>query len=303
MKQEPSYLNISEEQFKKRIESAENILQSCHLCPHRCSVNRIDGKTGLCRSTANVKISSYNAHFGEEPPISGTKGSGTIFFTNCTLSCVFCQNYPISQMGNGNLVDIIQLSKMMLDLQKRGCHNINLVTPTHFVPQIIKAIWEARKEGLSIPMVYNSSGYEEVTTLKLLDGIIDIYLPDSKYADNAIAWKYSKATGYFDVLKNALKEMYRQVGDLKLDENDIAISGLIIRHLVLPNNLSGTDQILPWIAENISPDTYISLMSQYFPAFKAQDYVDISRKVNKKEYQKAKIIFQQSGLNNGWLQQ
>ncbi len=303
MKKYPSYLNISEIQFQKRIKDAYRILQSCRICPHSCGVNRIAGQKGLCRSTAQVRVSSYNAHFGEEPPISGVNGSGTIFFTNCTLRCVYCQNYPISQLGNGNPISISRLSKMMLELQKRGCHNINLVTPTHFVPQIIAAIGQSRKRGLSIPIVYNSSGYESVTTLKLLQGIIDIYLPDAKYADNDIAQKYSGAKNYFLVLKDALQEMYRQVGDLKIDQNGVALSGLIIRHLVLPNNLAGTDQILPWIAQNISRGTYISLMAQYFPTFKAMNYPELSRRISSKEYQKAKVIFEQCGLQNGWQQE
>lgn len=303
MKKYPSYLNISVEEFEKRIKDAEQILQSCRICPHQCGVNRIAGEKGLCRSTAQVMVSSYNAHFGEEPPISGIGGSGTIFFTNCTLRCVFCQNYPISQLGNGNPVSISQLSKMMLDLQKRGCHNVNLVTPTHFVPQIIAAIAQSSKEGLSIPIVYNTSGYESLTALKLLEGIIDIYMPDAKYADNILARKYSGAKKYFDVLKDALREMYRQTGDFKVDKNGVAISGLLVRHLVLPNNLAGTDQILPWIAQNISNKTYISLMAQYFPTFRAADYPQLSRLITRKEYQEAKFVLKQCGFENGWLQQ
>lgn len=303
MRKYPSYLNINEEQFQKRIKDAEQILESCQICPHQCGVNRIAGEKGLCRSTAQVMVSSHNAHFGEEPPISGVHGSGTIFFTNCTLSCVFCQNYSISQLGNGNPVSISQLSKMMLDLQKRGCHNINLVTPTHFVPQIIAAVGQASKGGLSIPMVYNSSGYESLATLKLLDGIVDIYMPDAKYADNTIAQKYSGAKNYFPVLKDALREMHSQVGDLKVDRAGVAVSGLLIRHLVLPNNLAGTDRILPWIAQNISRKTYISLMSQYFPAHRAMEYPLLSRTLNSKEYHEARIILEQCGFENGWLQQ
>ncbi|MDD3656057.1 MAG: radical SAM protein [Atribacterota bacterium] len=303
MRKYPSYLNISEVQFRRRIKDAYQILQSCRICPHHCGVNRIAGEKGLCRSTAQVMVSSHNVHFGEEPPISRINGSGTIFFTNCTLRCIFCQNYPISQLGNGNPISIYQLSSIMLDLQKKGCHNINLVTPTHFVPQIIAAIGKSRKRGLSIPIVYNSSGYESLTTLKLLEGIIDIYLPDAKYADNFIAWKYSRAKNYVSVLKDALREMYRQVGNLKVDQNGVAVSGLIIRHLVLPNNLAGTDQILPWIAKNISQEIYISLMSQYFPTFKAMNYPQLSCGISRKEYQKAKVIFEQCGLKNGWLQQ
>ena len=303
MKKYPSYLNISTEEFEKRIKDAEQILQSCRLCPHQCGVNRIAGEKGLCRSTAQVIVSSYNAHFGEEPPISGIHGSGTIFFTNCTLRCVYCQNYPISQLGNGNPVSISQLSKMMLDLQKRGCHNINLVTPTHFVPQIIVALGLASQGGLSIPIVYNTSGYESLTTLKLLDGIVDIYMPDAKYADNILARKYSGAKNYFTVLKDVLREMHRQVGDLKLDGTGIALSGLLIRHLVLPNNIAGTEQILPWIAKNISKKTYISLMAQYFPTFRAAGYFQLSRPITRKEYQEAKSILEQCGFENGWLQQ
>ena len=303
MKKYPSYLNINEEQFQKRIKDAEQILESCQICPHQCGVNRIAGEKGLCRSTAQVMISSHNAHFGEEPPISGIHGSGTIFFTNCTLRCVFCQNYPISQLGNGNPVSISQLSEMMLDLQKRGCHNINLVTPTHFVPQIIAALGQASKGGLSIPIVYNTSGYESLATLKLLDGIVDIYMPDAKYADNAIAQRYSGAKNYFPVLKDALREMHRQVGDLKVDRAGVAVSGLLIRHLVLPDNIAGTDQILPWIAQNISQKTYISLMSQYFPAYRAVEHPSLSRSINRKEYHKARHILEQCGFENGWLQQ
>ncbi len=299
----PAYLSINEEEFEKRIEDAEQILQSCKLCPHRCGVNRILGDKGLCRSTTLAAVSSYNAHFGEEPPISGTRGSGTIFFTNCTLRCVFCQNYSISQLGNGNSITVSRLSGMMLDLQKRGCHNINLVTPTHFVPQIIAAIGQSKKSGLSIPIVYNTSGYESLNTLRLLDGIIDIYMPDAKYADNTIAQKYSGAKDYSDVLKDALREMYRQVGDLKIDRNGVAVSGLLIRHLILPENLAGTDRILPWIAKNISQKTYISLMSQYFPAFQAIDYPQLSRPITRKEYREAKLIMEQCGLKSGWLQQ
>ncbi len=303
MKKYPSYLNLSEIQFRNRIKQAYSFLQSCRLCPHRCGVNRIAGQKGFCRSTDQVQISSYNAHFGEEPPISGIYGSGTIFFTNCTLRCVYCQNYPISQLGNGNTISVSGLSKIMLDLQKQKCHNINFVTPTHFVPQIIKAVSEARSSGLHIPLVYNTSGYELVDTLRLLDGIIDIYLPDSKYADNLVAEKYSRAKNYFSVMKKAIKEMYYQVGDLKVDKNRIALSGLLIRHLVLPYNLAGSDKVLRWIAENISSKTYISLMAQYFPAFQASEYPNLSRRINQKEYRETKAVFAQYGLNNGWIQQ
>jgi len=303
MKKYPSYLNLSETEFKERIKQAYQNLQSCQLCPHHCGVNRIAGQRGICRSTEQVKISSSNPHFGEEPPISGVHGSGTIFFTNCTLRCIYCQNYPISQLGHGNLISISELSRIMLALQKQNCHNINLVTPTHFVPQILKAVEQARASGLQIPFVYNTSGYESPKILKLLDGIIDIYLPDAKYADDVIAEKYSQAENYSSVVKIALKEMYRQVGNLKMDKNGIAVSGLIIRHLVLPHHLSGTDRVLRWIAENISKETYISLMAQYFPAFQASKHSKLSRRINREEYNKAREYFEKYGLTNGWIQQ
>jgi len=303
MKKYPSYLNLSENEFQKRINQAYKFLESCKLCPHCCKVNRIAGQKGICRSTAELKISSFNAHFGEEPPISGVYGSGTIFFTNCTLRCIYCQNYPISQLSNGNTISVSDLSSIMLTLQKQRCHNINLVTPTHFVPQILKAVAQSRTSGLKIPLVYNTSGYESSETLKLLDGIIDIYLPDAKYAEDDIAEKYSKAEKYSLVNKDALREMYRQVGNLRMSKSGIAVSGLIIRHLVLPQNLSGTDKILTWVAENISKKTYISLMAQYFPAFQASEYPVLSSRISKDEYKRARKYFDNSGLVNGWFQQ
>ena len=303
MKKYPSYLNLSENEFQKRINQAYKFLESCKLCPHCCKVNRIAGQKGICRSTAELKISSFNAHFGEEPPISGVYGSGTIFFTNCTLRCIYCQNYPISQLSNGNTISVSDLSSIMLTLQKQRCHNINLVTPTHFVPQILKAVAQARTSGLKIPLVYNTSGYESSETLKLLDGIIDIYLPDAKYAEDDVAEKYSKAEKYSLVNKDALREMYRQVGNLRMSKSGIAVSGLIIRHLVLPQNLSGTDKILTWVAENISKKTYISLMAQYFPAFQASEYPVLSSRISKDEYKRARKYFDNSGLVNGWFQQ
>jgi putative pyruvate formate lyase activating enzyme len=303
MKKYPSYLNLTEKEFQNRIEQAYQYLESCTLCPHHCQVNRIAGQKGFCRSTEELKISSYNAHFGEEPPISGIYGSGTIFFTNCTLRCIYCQNYPISQLGHGNLTSISDLSKIMLALQRQKCHNINLVTPTHFVPQILKSVAQSRTSGLNIPLVYNTSGYESIEVLKLLDGIVDIYLPDAKYAEDRVAEKYSQAENYSRVNKGTLLEMYRQVGNLKVNKNGIAISGLIIRHLILPYNLSGTDRVLKWIAENISRKTYISLMSQYFPAFEASKYKELSRSINKNEYDKAKESFYNYGLRNGWIQE
>ncbi|MBU1290191.1 radical SAM protein [bacterium] len=298
----PRYLNIKEEEFDRRIEKAYKLLSSCEVCPRKCGVKRLEGEKGFCRSSEDVIVSSYNAHFGEEPPLVGNFGSGTIFFTNCNLKCVYCQNYPISQLGNGNKVTLLELAKIMLALQKRRCHNINLVTPTHFVPQILKSLKLAVKMGLHIPIVYNTSGYEEVRTLKLLADIVDIYLPDARYADNEIALKYSSAPDYFEIIKKALKEMHRQVGDLSLNRMGVAHSGLIVRHLVLPEGLSDTRKIMRFIAREISPHTYISLMAQYFPAYQAGQFPLLSRRINREEYREALQAFKEEGLENGWFQ-
>ena len=298
----PRYLNIKEEEFDRRIEKAYKLLSPCEVCPHKCGVNRLEGEKGFCRSGEEVIVSSYNAHFGEEPPLSGNFGSGTIFFTNCNLKCVYCQNYPISQLGNGNKVSLSELAKIMLALQKRKCHNVNLVTPTHFVPQILKSLKSAIKMGLHIPIVYNTSGYDSVNTLKLLDGVVDIYLPDARYAENETARKYSSAPNYFEIMKKALKEMHRQVGDLVADKIGVARSGLIVRHLVLPEGLSGTKKIMRFITREISPHTYISLMAQYFPAYQAGQFPLLSRRVNREEYREALQAFKEEGLESGWFQ-
>ena len=299
----PRYLNIKEEEFNRRIEKAYKLLSPCGVCPRKCGAKRLEGEKGFCRSGEEVIVSSYNAHFGEEPPLVGNFGSGTIFFTNCNLKCVYCQNYPISQLGNGNKVSLSELAKIMLALQKRKCHNINFVTPTHFVPQILKSLKIAIKMGLRIPIVYNTSGYESVRTLKLLDGIVDIYLPDARYADNETARKYSSAPNYFEIMKKALKEMHRQVGDLVMDKIGIAYSGLIVRHLVLPEGLSGTKKIMHFIAKKISLHTYISLMTQYFPAYNAKQFPPLSRRINKEEYKEALQAFKEENLENGWFQE
>ena len=298
----PRYLNIKEEEFDRRIEKAYKLLSPCEVCPRKCGVKRLEGEQGFCRSDKEVIVSSYNAHFGEEPPLSGNFGSGTIFFTNCNLKCVYCQNYPISQLGNGNKVNLSELAKIMLALQKRKCHNINLVTPTHFVPQILKSLKSAIKMGLHVPIVYNTSGYDSVNTLKLLDGVVDIYLPDARYADNEIAREYSSAPNYFEIMKKALKEMHRQVGNLVTDNIGVARSGLIVRHLVLPEDLSGTKKIMRFIARKISPHTYISLMAQYFPAYQAGQFPLLSRRINREEYREAFQAFKEEGLENGWFQ-
>ncbi len=285
------------------VEAAQERLQSCDLCPRRCSVNRAEGERGYCRSGARAKIASTNAHHGEEPCLSGTRGSGTIFFSNCTGRCIFCQNYPISQLGSGSERDAGDLAEAMISLQQKGCHNINLVTPTHFVPQILTALEKAVEWGLHIPLVYNTSGYERVNTLKLLDGIVDIYLPDAKYADEDVAHELSDFDNYVENNRRALVEMQGQVGEeLIMDEKGIARRGLVIRHLVLPHGLSQTDQVLAWIAENLSPRTYISLMAQYFPAHKATDHPHLGRRLRPNEYAAALEAFDAAGLKNGWRQ-
>ncbi len=295
---------ISDTELQNRIEAAYQLLESCRVCPRECGVNRLkNDKLGFCRSGLNPIISSVSPHHGEEPPLSGTKGSGTIFFANCNLKCVYCQNYPISQMGNGAERTPGELACQMLWLQEQGCHNLNLVTPTHFMPQILKAIGIAKERGFSLPVVYNTSGYESLEALQLLDGIVDIYLPDMRYSDKAAALKYSIAPDYPEINRAAIREMFRQVGNLVLDENGLAQRGLIIRHLVLPGGLSGTEGVMKFLAEEISKDVYISLMSQYFPAYKATENKDINRRISEQEYDEAYDIKMKYGLKNGWVQE
>jgi putative pyruvate formate lyase activating enzyme len=295
---------VSQVELEQRIEEAYKLLESCRVCPRECGVNRLeDDHLGFCRSGLHPVVSSVSPHHGEEPPLSGTKGSGTIFFTNCNLRCVYCQNYPISQMGNGVARTPGELACQMLWLQEQGCHNLNLVTPTHFVPQILKALGIARERGFDLPIVYNTSGYESLETLRLLDGIVDIYLPDMRYNDNAVALRYSVAPHYVEVNRAAIHEMYRQVGNLVIDEAGIAKRGLIIRHLVLPGGLSGTEEIMKFLAEEISKDVYVSLMSQYFPAYKTGEFPEINRRINEQEYDEAYESKMRYGLKNGWVQE
>ncbi len=295
---------ISHTELQKRIEAAYSLLESCRVCPRECGVNRLkNDKIGFCRSGLNPVVSSASTHHGEEPPISGTKGSGTIFFANCNLRCMYCQNYPISQMGNGAEKTPGELACQMLSLQEQGCHNLNLVTPTHFMPQILKALGIARERGLTLPIVYNTSGYESVEALQLLEGIVDIYLPDMRYSDDRIARQYSTAIHYSEFNQVAIKEMYQQVGTLSVDDQGLAKRGLIIRHLVLPNRLSGTEMVMKFLAEEISKDVSVSLMSQYFPAYKAHGVKDLSRRLTAEEYEEACQIMLKYGLENGWMQE
>lgn len=286
----------------QRVREAYARLRSCDLCPLDCGVNRLAGETGSCRAGWRPRIASANAHHGEEPPISGTKGSGTIFLSWCSLHCRFCQNFPISQQGNGTDLTTQDLADRMLGLQKRGVHNINFVTPTHFLPQILAALWLAIPRGFRLPIVWNSSGYEKVDALRLLDGIVDIYLPDMKYAAGEPAVRFSSAPGYREANRLAVAEMLRQVGHLKLDDTGIAIRGLIIRHLVLPEGAAGSGETLRWIAENLGTETHIALMNQFFPAHLAVETPGVHRKVTGEEYDEAVEALEKAGLENGWVQ-
>ncbi len=297
-------VQVSETELKKRIEAAYQLLESCRVCPRECGVNRLKNeKLGFCRSGLNPVVSSASPHHGEEPPLSGTRGSGTIFFANCNLRCVYCQNYPISQMGNGAERSPAELACQMVWLQEQGCHNLNLVTPTHFMPQILKALAIARQRDFRLPIVYNTSGYESVEALKLLDGIVDIYMPDMRYSDDGAGIRYSAAPHYPEVNRAAVMEMYRQVGNLAVGGDRLAQRGLIVRHLVLPGGLSGTERIMKFLSEEISKEVHISLMSQYFPAYKANGMNELSRKIAPEEYEEACEIMEKYGLENGWVQE
>ena len=286
----------------RRVSVAYQRLRACDLCPHNCGVNRIKGELGICGAGLKPKIASANVHKGEEPPISGTTGSGTIFLSGCSLKCSFCQNFPISQFGNGEIITTLELAKRLLNLQKRGVHNINFVTPTHYLPQILAALWLVIPQGFSLPIVWNSSGYEKVDCLQLLAGVVSIYLPDMKYADDIQAVKISSAPGYQAVNRAALGEMLHQVGHLQLDDDGIANQGLIVRHLVLPENRAGSCETLSWIAENLGNETHIALMSQYFPAHKAIEMTGMNRPVNHEEYDAAVEALYEAELENGWVQ-
>lgn len=288
--------------IRSRLKQAYGLLKSCHVCPRRCDVNRLQDGTGFCGMGLQPVVSSDNLHHGEEPPISGFRGSGTIFLTGCNLGCIFCQNYPISHLRHGNVLTPSQLAQKMLRLQKAGAHNINFVTPTQFAPQIMTTLLIAYRKGLTIPIVYNCGGYESLDMLRLWDGIVDIYMPDMKYSDPKMAERYSSAADYPERNRDAIKEMHRHVGDLQIDEEGIAQKGLLIRHLVLPENIAGTKNILRFIAEEISPDTYISLMSQYFPAHRAVSMPPINRRITRSEYQKAREWLEYFGLRRGWVQ-
>ena len=281
----PFYLEkLTLQELKQRAEALHQLLVECRICPNECLAKRTEGETGECHSTDEVYISSVGPHFGEEPPLVGTNGSGTIFFTNCNLDCQFCQNYDISHLGVGERASTTDLARSMLQLQQIGCHNINLVTPTHFTPQIVDALILSIEKGLELPIVYNCGGYESVETLKLLEDIIDIYMPDIKYSIDENALKYSGVLNYWEIVKLAVKEMHRQVGDLKISKRRIAQRGLLVRHLVLPNDIAGSKAVIDFVANEISTNTYLNIMNQYRPAYHANKYQEINRKITSSEY-------------------
>jgi putative pyruvate formate lyase activating enzyme len=268
------------------------------MCPRQCGASRLDDEPGICRSGRNALVSSYGPHYGEESVLVGRHGSGTIFFANCNLDCVFCQNYDISHYGEGREVTPEKLGRIMLELQNSGCHNINLVSPTHFVPQILEALITAPEPGVNIPLVYNSGGYDSVEILKILDGIVDIYMPDIKFGDDTAGAKYTGVKDYFTAARQAVKEMYRQVGDLVVDNRGIARRGLLVRHLVLPNNIAKSEAVIRFVAEQISKDTYINIMDQYYPAHHAFRYEELNRRIKEAEYMEVISTARRLGLKN-----
>ncbi|MCM8815257.1 MAG: radical SAM protein [Candidatus Omnitrophica bacterium] len=291
----PSYKSLNPAQFQEKIEALESMLQECKLCPRKCKAKRESGEKGFCRAGANLWISSYGAHFGEEEILVGSYGSGTIFFTWCNLRCSFCQNYDISLEGNGESVSEQQCAEIMIYLQKRGCHNINLVTPTHYTPQIVKSIKIASEKGLNIPIVWNCGGYESFEVIRTLDKIVDIYMPDIKYSNSEAATLLSNAPDYFERCKEAIIEMYRQVGNIQI-ENNIAKRGLLIRHLVLPEDLAGSEQIFMFLKNEISPDVFINIMAQYRPYGNIPE--KMGRRITINEYRNAIILARKIGLRN-----
>jgi len=297
---EPAYMElVNSGEIDNRIETLYSKLEQCDICPRNCGVNRLDGEIGYCQAGAELVVSSVQPHFWEEAPLVGIGGSGTVFLANCNLRCVYCQNYDISHEGKGNPITEEQLADSMLWIQRIGCHNINLVTPTHYTPNLVKAVAIAARKGLRLPIVYNCSGYENVETLELLDGIVDIYMPDIKYGGIESAKLYSDAPDYFEVCKQAVREMHRQVGDLVIDRT-IAWHGLLIRHLVLPNNRADSLQVLDFIANEISRESYVNIMLQYRPAYRAMEFEDINRAVYIEEYYNVLDMARGLGLHRGF---
>ena len=294
---EPAYLQLLRGgELRERVARAYEHLSVCDVCAWGCKVDRRAGQVGVCRTGERARVSSYGPHLGEEDPLRGWRGSGTIFFSRCNLKCQFCQNYDISQADAGYEVEPEQLASIMLELQAQGCHNINFVSPSHVVPQIMAAVLIAAEAGLRLPLVYNTGGYDSMAMLKLLDGVVDIYMPDMKYADAEIARRYSKIPNYPQVNQAAVREMHRQVGDLQVNEMGLALRGLLVRHLVLPDDLAGTADIVRFLATEISPDTYLNLMDQYRPAYKAHHFPELNRRITRQEYEAAVKMARDAGL-------
>lgn len=297
---EPGYLRLRKSgELEKRTQKLFHVLRSCELCARKCRVNRLDGEKGYCRSGKELMVSSCGSHFGEEPELVGTHGSGTIFLTNCNLLCIYCQNYEISHQGEGEIQTEEKVAGLMIQLQKIGCHNINFVTPTHYTPQLVRAIGIAAGQGLRLPIVWNCGGYENIEIIRLLDGIVDIYMPDIKYSNDTQAKKYSNAPNYFERSKEAVREMHNQVGDLKLDERGIAYRGLLVRHLVLPDDLAGSDTVLEFLA-GLSKNTYVNIMAQYRPCGEADQNIELNRRPTAAEYFKAINTAKALGLHRGF---
>jgi putative pyruvate formate lyase activating enzyme len=295
---EAAYLNcLASGNLLQRVEQAFELLNHCSLCAWECGVNRRVGKVGVCKTGERARVSSYGPHLGEEDPLRGWRGSGTIFFSGCNMRCQFCQNHDISNSTAGDEVGSEEIAGIMLELQSSGCHNINLVSPSHVVAQILAAVLIAARAGLHLPLVYNTGGYDSIETLKLLDGVIDIYMPDMKYASSQIARHYSKIPHYAEVNQAAVREMYRQVGDLIINDQGLAVRGLLVRHLVLPNGLAGTAGIFQFLAQEISPNTYLNIMTQYRPAFNARLFPKLNRLPSRREFQDAFEAAQEAGLH------
>jgi len=293
----PAYLRLcAADKLSERVEAARALLESCQVCPRQCGVDRLFGEKGRCLTSRLALVSSCGPHLGEESPLVGRHGSGTIFFTNCNLKCIYCQNYSISQLGEGMEMSKEELAKAMLFLQDKGCHNINLVSPTHVVPQILEALEVAIDLGLKLPLVYNTGGYDSLEVLKILDGIVDIYMPDMKYSDAGVAQELSGVENYPDINRAAVTEMHRQVGDLQINEDGVAVRGLLIRHLVLPYRLAGTEDTVNFIAEKLSPNSYVNIMDQYRPCYKAHENQKLSRPLATSEFNQAIELAHKAGL-------
>jgi putative pyruvate formate lyase activating enzyme len=292
----PAYLQLPSGVLEDKVRVAEEMLKECTLCPRECRVDRTAGEVGFCKTGDTPFISSYGPHLGEEKPLVGRFGSGTIFMGNCNLGCIFCQNYPISHLGEGIEMTFEKLTDIMISLQNQGCYNINLVTPTHQMPMLLRSIMIASGKGLKTPLVYNCSGYESLHAIQLLEGVVDIYMPDFKYSDPAVAKKYSGAENYPDAAKAAIREMHRQVGDLRTDKRGIALRGLLVRHLVLPEGIAGTSEVVKFLAHGISKNTYLNIMDQYHPCHKVFDHPPLDRRLTNQEYAEAVPAAEDAGL-------